>query len=72
MTPVAKSSVMIVTCIVVAVCQTFILMGFLRKLKKIESDFWGASARKAEEELERARAEEREKAQQAAEAAASE
>jgi hypothetical protein len=67
MNPVAKTAVMIAACVVVIVSQTFILLGFLKKLKKIETDFWGESAEKAKEDLGKARAEEQKKAAAAAE-----
>ncbi len=67
MNPVAKTAVMVVACVVVIVSQTFILLGFLKKLKKIEVGFWGETAEKAKKDLVKARAEEHEKAAAAAE-----
>jgi hypothetical protein len=59
-----KNIIMIAACIVVAASQTFILMWFLKRLKKIEVAFWGASAEQARKKISEARAEERSKAEE--------
>ena len=61
-----KSMIMIVACIVVAISQTFILLWFLKRLKKIELAFWGASAEQARKKIDEARAEERSRAEEEA------
>lgn len=50
-----KTVVMIIACVVVAISQTFILLGFLKKLKKIEIAFWGESAAKATADITKAK-----------------
>ena len=57
---------MSVACIAVAVSEPLILRSFLKKLKKIETDFWGQSAADAKKDLDKARAEEAEKVAAAA------
>ena len=59
-----KNIIMIVACIVVAASQTLILMWFLKRLKKIEIAFWGASAEQARRKISEARAEEQSKAEE--------
>jgi len=58
-----KGIIMIVVCVLVAVFQTVILMWFLKRIKKIEVAFWGESAARAKEDIDKAREEERKKAQ---------
>ena len=62
MSTMVKNIIMLVTCIIVAICQTAILMMFLKKLKKINVAFWGEAAAKARAELDHARSEGRKKA----------
>ncbi len=60
-----KTVIMIVACVVVLVSETFILIGFLKKLKKIDVSFWGESAAKARADLTKAHAEDLKKVEDA-------
>jgi len=54
--PTMKSGIMILIALLVAVALFVIFKVFIKKLKKIENDFWGAASAEAEQKLAEARA----------------
>ncbi len=45
-----RNIVMLVTCVIVGGLSAWILLSFLRKLKKIEDDFWGTHEKERSDE----------------------
>jgi hypothetical protein len=52
----ARNLIMLGICLISAVLLVMIMSGFLKRLKRIEEDFWGKAAADAGRELEKTKA----------------